>query len=237
MTAAAVLSAFVGCEPKAGPAPAPSASAARATGRACPEGVSVDPPPSELRPGILAFRAKDYRAARQLQGALVKRYPASATVLVWLGEVELYDDAAGADDAARRALVHFDAAQALRDEGCALPEYEDYYLRFDRALAFLRLKDAAKARAELAVSKKKWNMSAEVFYNSARAECLAKDVDACLIDFRECLVIAKSLRRPHFLRNHNSIEDFVRRSRTQSEFLGLRRDPRYQQTVRALTVE
>jgi tetratricopeptide (TPR) repeat protein len=104
----------------------------------------------------------------------------------------------------------------------------------DYAYAFLRQKSADDAIKHLDIAKKNWDNSAEVFYHLARAYCLKKDVDACSENFEKSLEIAKSLRRPKFLRSHHSMDDWIRRSRTQSEFGPLRRDRRYREIIKKL---
>ncbi len=234
---AVVLLALLACKSRKAPDPAPVASVAPLSTGPCPMGKSVDPGKGEFRPAITAFKDKDYKTAQKLLDNLATAYPNSATVLVWRGEAAMYDAKVKDDQAAKNGLEFFDKAVTLRDKGCTLPDVEDYYLRFDRALAFLRLKDADKALAELTVSKQKWDNSAELFYNAARAECLKKDVDACVADFKQSLVIAKALRRPLFLRSHHSVDDWIRRSRTQSEFVPLHRDPRYAKTIKEISAD
>ena len=48
----------------------------------------------------------------------------------------------------------------------------------------------------------------------------------------QTLTIARSLKRPKFLRTHRSLEDWINRSRTQSEFTRLRQDRRYAEVIR-----
>jgi tetratricopeptide (TPR) repeat protein len=222
-------------------APAPAASAvppsvsAPPTASGCAGGKSLDPPSGELRPAMGQFKDKHYQAAQHALDQLAKTYPKSATVLVWRGDATLFDTAKSETDAATAAIPFYQAAERLHDAGCKLPEYEEYYLRMGLAYAHLRKREAKPAEAELELAKQRWHDdSAEIYYHLARAHCLAGDVDGCVEDFEKSLVIAKSLKRPLFLRTHHSLEDWIRRSRTQSEFGPLRKDPRYTKIIAKL---
>src|SRR5687768_5220641 len=133
LLAAGVLSAALAagaCKSKK-EAPTPVASAQTNAERPCPAGQSKDPTQAELRPAVDAFRDKDYATAARLFDALVAKYPSSATVLVWRGDVALFDKQSEYKAAAKNARAYYERAQALHDKGCRLPEAEHYYLRFD----------------------------------------------------------------------------------------------------------
>lgn len=213
------------------PAPAPSATAAAVTPGVCPGGQSMDPAQPEFRPAVTAFKDKEYKTAKRLLDYLMKQYPNSATVRVWRGDAALFDKDVKVDQAADDSLPFYSEALKLHDKGCALPEYEHYYLRMGFAYAYLRKKNYDDSIVHLNVTKKNWDNSAEGFYNLARAHCGNNDVDACADNFEESLKIAKSLRRPKFLRSHNSLDDWITRSKTQSEFPPLRRNKRYAQII------
>jgi tetratricopeptide (TPR) repeat protein len=211
----------------------PTATAATVPG-VCPKGTSMDPGQGEFRPAVTAFKDKDYKTAQRLLEHLMKQYPNSATLRVWRGDAALFDKTVKEDAAADAAIPFYEEAEKLHDKGCALPEYEHYYLRMGVAYALLRKKSADDAIRHLDVAKKNWDNSAEVFYHLARAHCRKSDVDQCATNFEKSLEIAKSLRRPKFLRSHNSLDDWIRRSRTQSEFGPLRRDKRYSQIIKKM---
>ncbi|MEZ4223914.1 MAG: hypothetical protein R3B13_23390 [Polyangiaceae bacterium] len=230
----AVLIALLACKKSSDelpPPPPPAAPTPVSTGP-CPMGKSIDPGQGEFRPAVTAFKDKDYATAQTLLDNMMKKYPNSATVRVWRGDAALFDRKAKYAEAADNALTFYEEAEKLHDKECALPESENYYLRMGYAFAYLRKKDASGAIKHLDIAKKNWDNSAEVFYNLARAHCLNKDVDACAENFEKSLDIAKALRRPKFLRSHNSLDDWIRRSRTQSEFTSLRRDKRYSAAIK-----
>ncbi len=241
--AAALALPLLACKKKA-PAPAPVASAAPrpvSTGP-CPDGHSADPKHGELRPSITAFNDKHYDEAKKLLDHLIKDYPHSATLRVWRGDATLFakhmsDGKKKYQQAADDALVFYKEAEKLHDQECTLPEVEHYYLRMDTAYAYLRKDDADSALTQLAIAKKNWSNSAEVFYTLARAYCLKKDVDQCADNFKQSLEIAKALKRPHFLRVHRSLDDWIHRSRRQSEFVSLRSDKRYHEIIKKVTEE
>lgn len=238
--AAAVALALLACKKKA-PAPRPVASVAPkpvSTGP-CPDGHSIDPKPGEFRPSQTAFKEKRYDEAQMLLDHLIKEYPHSATLRVWRGDAALFsrhysDGKKKYQKAADDALVFYKQAEKLHDQECTLPELEHYYLRMDSAYAYLRKDDADSALKQLEIAKKHWSNSAEVFYAMARAYCLKKDVDQCAENFKQTLVIAKALRRPRFLRVHRSLDDWIHRSRRQSEFGPLRRDKRYREIIKKI---
>ncbi len=228
-----VLCALLACKKKDPPPPAPVATATSTvvTPGVCPGGQSIDPGQPEFRPAVTAFKDKDYKTAKRLLDYLMKQYPNSATVRVWRGDAALFDKDVKVEPAADDALPFYEEALKLHDKGCTLPEYEHYYLRMGFAYAHLRKKNADDAIVHLNVAKKNWDNSSEVFYNLARAYCSKNDVDQCADNFEECLKIAKSLRRPKFLRSHNSLDDWISRSKSQSEFPILRRNRRYSQII------
>jgi len=235
-----VLAALLACKSKkeeATVAVPPTATATAVAPGQCPTGRSMDPGQGEFRPAVTAFKDKDYKTAQRLLEHLMKQYPNSATVRVWRGDAALFDKDVKSGAAAEAAVPFYEEAEKLHDKGCVLPEYEHYYMRMGLAYALLRQKSADSAIKHLDIAKKNWDNSAEVFYHLARAHCINKDVDACVSNFEKSLEIAKSLRRPKFLRTHNSLDDWIRRSRTQSEFGPLRRDPRYSQAIKKMKSE
>lgn len=231
---AIVMLALLACKKKSSattePMPAPT-PAPVSTGP-CPMGKSMDPGQGEFRPAVTAFKDKKYDTAQLLLDNLMKKYPNSATVRVWRGDAALFDKKTKYEAAADDAIPFYQEAEKLHDKECTLPESEHYYLRMGFAFAYLRKKDAENAIKHLEIAKKNWDNSAEIFYNLARAQCMNKDVDACADSFEKALEIAKALRRPKFLRTHNSLDDWIRRSRTQSEFPILRRNARYSQIIK-----
>jgi tetratricopeptide (TPR) repeat protein len=238
---AALLLALFACKSKSEPTAPSATSAAPVASGPCPSGQSEDPGPGEFRPAITAAEQKDYATSKRLFENLVKQYPNSATTRVWRGYVALFEadnkDKAAYKQSAQQALVFYKEAEELHDRGCKLPEREHYYLRMDSAYAHLRLRKPDEAIRHLEIAKANWSNSAEVFYHRARAFCLKGDVDTCAPSFEECLRLAKALQRPKFLRVHNSLDDWVRRSRTQSEFPILRKDKRYAQIIKKYTAE
>ena len=195
----------------ADPTPAPQSSSAAVVPGSCPGGASMDPGQGEFRPAVTAFKDKDYKTAQKLLETLIKQYPNSATVRVWRGDAALFDKDVKEDQAAENSIPFYTEAEKLHDKGCVLPEYEHYYLRMGVSYAQLRKKNADEAIRHLEIAKKSWDNSAEVYYHLARAHCVKKDVDKCAADFEKCLDIAKSLRRPKFLRSHHSLDDWIRR--------------------------
>jgi tetratricopeptide (TPR) repeat protein len=192
----------------------------------------VDPPRSELASAQRAFEDEDHVRAQRLFTELRAKYPSSAIVELWLGEATLYakklsDGRDVYQDAASAALKHYARAHSLHQRGCVLPDPERYYLHMGTAYAELRLGHTKQALAALAPAHESWPDSAEITYTQARAACAAGDVDACVTHFEQTLRIANSLRRPSFIRTHRSLEDWILRARTQSEFVNLRADPRY----------
>lgn len=228
-----VLAALLACKKKEAPAPATTVTAAPVPTGPCPGGKSADPGQGEFRPAVTAFKEKQYETAQTLLDNMMTKYPHSATVRVWRGDAALFDRKVKYAQAADNAIPFYDQAEKIHKDGCELPESEHYYLRMGYAYAYLRKNDADNAAKHLEIAKKNWDNSAEVFYHLARARCMQKDVDACATEFEKALDIAKSLRRPKFLRTHNSLDDWIRRSRTQSEFPILRRDKRYASIIKA----
>lgn len=232
-----VLAALLACKSKkeeVSVTPPPSSTATETTPGVCPGGKSMDPGQGEFRPAVTAFKEKQYQTAQTLLDNLAKQYPNSATVRVWRGDAALFDKSVKELEAAKASIPFYEEAEKLHDKGCALPEYEHYYLRMDFAYALLRQKSGDDAIKHLNIAKQTWDNSAEVFYHLARAYCLKNDVDQCVSNFEKSLEIAKSLRRPKFLRSHNSLDDWIRRSRTQSEFGPLRRDKRYGEIIKKM---
>ena len=234
-----VVGALLACKGKskeAAPVVETTATAPVSTGP-CPAGLSIDPGRGELKPALTALDEKQYDTAERLLENMRKKYPNSATVRVWRAEVALFNKKKKYIERADDAIPYYEEAEKLHDKGCRLPESAHYYLRIGLSFAHLRKKDGEAAKEQLEKAKKNWKNSAEIFYNLARAECRLKDVDACLENFEQCLKIAKALQRPKFLRNHNSLDDWIRRSRTQSEFTKLRRDPGYRKAIKEAKAE
>ncbi len=203
----------------------------------CPDGRSVDPPRSELRAAANRFREQAYDEAQAAFDVLAKRYPGSSSVRVWRGDAVLYDSKLDGVTAAKAALPYFQEALALQDRGCRLRSYEHYYLRMGMAYAYLRLDQPDPALEQLRLVERRWPDSAEAHYHQARAHCLKREVAACAEHFRRALEVAKSLKRPRFLRTHHSVDDWLVRSKTQSEFPPLRDDERYAAIVAEFSPE
>lgn len=237
---ALLLGALLACKSKSDSTPtAPPATptATTVTPGVCPGGQSMDPGQGEFRPAVTAFKDKDYKTAQRLLEHLMKQYPNSATVRVWRGDAALFDKDLKEAEAAEASIPFYQEAEKLHDKGCVLPEYEHYYLRMGIAYALLRKRSSDDAIRHLDIAKKNWDNSAEVFYHLARAYCLKNDTEQCVTSFEKSLEVAKSLRRPKFLRSHNSLDDWIRRSRTQSEFGPLRKDKRYNQIIKKMKDE
>lgn len=226
----ALSACWVGCDKKetAAPAVLDAASPPLCSG-------PVDPPRAAMREAIDAFRDQNYEAAQLALDVLAKQYPTSATVRVWRGDATLFDKKLNEATAAERALPFFLEAQRLFDAGCPLRDREQYYMRMGLVYGYLRRDDPRPALTELEALRQRWPDSAEVTYHMARAHCLLGQVERCAELFEQTLEIAQSLRRPIFLRTHHSVDDWVRRSRTQSEFPALRKLPRYEQAVARAT--
>jgi tetratricopeptide (TPR) repeat protein len=191
-----------------------------------------------MEPAKVAFEAKRYKEAIRQYDDMAVKYPNSATVRVWRAEATLYrfklsDGRSQYVQAAADALPFYEAAEDLHDRGCRLPDEAQYYLRMGAAYAHLRKGDANKAVAQLENARKAFPDSAEAAYALARASCLLHEVDDCARYFEETLRIARQLRRPIFLRTHRSMDEWIRRSKTQTELEPLRDDRRYQQIVKA----
>lgn len=227
IAAVLLLVALSGCREKKPDAPAAASNDAGKAGPPCPTGRSADPNQADFRPAVSAFKDGKYKQAQALLDALLVRHPNSATLRVWRGDAALFDKEAEYKQAAENALRYYAQAEKLHDAGCKLPETEHYYMRFDAALASLRRSDPDGAIRQLETSKREWTDSAEIHYNLARAHCMKGAIDACYEHFEQALIIAKSLKRPRFLRSHYAVDDWIRRSKTQSEFPELRKDPRY----------
>lgn len=233
VAAPCVLALLAGCNGDgAKTKPVPSASAAPVR---CAEGRSIDPKRAELRAALTAYDRRQYAAAAGRLERLRSTYPESATVRVWLAEVKMMQPSGDYRARADEALRLYDEALDLHRAGCRLPESPEYALRIGIALAHLRKKEPEKAIEQLKLCDARWSRSAEVHYNVARAHCSMGNVDECAARFEKTLELARQDERPTFLRNHNSLDDWVRRSKTQSEFPKLRADPRYAAIVEKYT--
>ena len=143
----------------------------------------------------------------------------------------MFDSKTPLSEAADESLVFYKQALKLHEDGCGLPDYERYYLRMGFGYAYLRKKDGKQALAHLKAAEKEFKNSSGLFYNIARAYCREDNVDQCVAYFEKTLVNAKALKKPDFLRSHYSLASWVSRSRTQSEFVKLRRDKRYRELL------
>lgn len=227
----AALAALLACkkeapQPVPEPAPPPPASAATR----CGPGVDVDPGAGEFKPAVTAFKDRDYATTRRLLTTMADKYPRSAKVRVWAGDAHLYEKSTVA--AADAALPYYKRSIELQAEGCPLDEVEHYYLLLGIANAYLRKKEGASAIPHMEDSVKRWPNSAQGFYVLARAQCASGSVDACLTSFEKALAVAKRAQRPPFLRTHYSLDDWIRQSATQSEFVKLRLNPGYAKAIR-----
>lgn len=217
-----VLPGIAGCEDDA-PPPVASAVASAAPAPTSCNGRSLDPPRSEFRPAITLLREKKYKRADKLLSELSKEYPSSATLLVWRGDATLYDSGREYLEAASQALVFYEKARKLHDDGCTLRPGMHYYLTMGTAYAYLRKKDTKSARVALELAEKNWPNSAEVHYHLARTECLENNYDACLQRLERTYDMARSRERPLFLRVHRALDDWFVRADSQSEFEDLRK--------------
>ncbi len=213
----------------AGPGLAPSASAKAPA--VCVKGRSVDPPRSELQRALADYDQRQYEAAAQQLGRLRDSYPESATVRIWRAEVALIRPDGEYMERANLAERYYAEAQKLVELGCAPPEPAAYALALGIALVRLRKKDPEGALGVLEKALETWQNSAELHYNLARVTCALGKLEACAEHFSKTLALAKAHVRPIFIRNHNSLDDWIRRSKTQSEFPALRADPRYEEMV------
>ncbi len=218
--------ALVACKEDPPPPPAKPAPSAAPSGP-CADGKSEDPTTSQFKPAQNAFHEKEYARAKELLTALAKRYPNSASVRVWQGDAALFDSKTPLVEAADQGLVFYKQALELHEQGCGLPDYERYYMRMGFGYAYLRKKQGKQALLHLKAAEKEFNNSSGLFYNIARAYCREDNVDQCVAYFEKTLVNAKALKKPDFLRSHYSLASWISRSRTQSEFVKLRRDKRY----------
>ena len=234
VAAALVVLPLLACKNKDAPADpeaVATAAAPKSTGP-CPDGKSVDPGPGELNPAITALKEEQFDTAEKLLETMKTKYPNSASVRVWRAETALLNKKKKYAERADDALVFYEEALKLHDKGCALPETDHYYLRLGFAWAYLRKKDGDGAMKHLDVAKKNWANSPEVFYNVARAQCTKNDVEACSAALEQCFKLAKALKRPTFLREHHSLDEWIERSGTQSEFKPLSYSKR-QQIIKA----
>ncbi|MCC6217690.1 MAG: hypothetical protein IT376_22720 [Polyangiaceae bacterium] len=229
--ATALVAALLACKKEAPPAPdpPPPPPAASAATR-CGPGIDVDPGAGEFKPAVTAFKDKDYATTRRLLATMADKYPKSAKVRVWAGDAHLYEKST--DAAADASLPYYKRALELHAEGCPLDEVEHYYLLLGIANAYLRKRDAASAVPHLEDSVKRWPNSAQGFYVLARAQCGAGNVEGCLTSFEKALTVAKRAQRPAFLRTHYSLDDWIRMSARQSEFVKLRLNPGYAKAIR-----
>lgn len=227
----------------------------------CVKKNSDDPPRFELQKGIALFDDKRYAEARQVFQGLSASRPECATCQAWLGDAWLFDKDLDEREAARLSRPAFAEAARLHDAGCVLPRRPRYYLLMGEAYGALRLartsqvgESAApydraeldRARDALELAEAEFASSAEVPFNLARVDCAeallehfeadaeraADLLDACATRFEVSLGLADSLSRPRFLRTHRSTQDWIVRSRTQSEFVELRKLPRYGKAVK-----
>lgn len=206
-----------------------------------PDGRSDDPPRARLIEVHRMFRGKKYAEARAQLDELLREKPNSASALALRGDVTLFDEALGYEEAARQARPFYDRASALLEQGCRVQRRTEYYLRMGEAFVALRLApqgdtfdagELERAEKALAAAEQRWPNSAEVHYNRARVHCARPNgLDDCVTRFEQALAAAESLERPPFLRTHRSTEDWVVRSETQSEFGALRADPRYKAAI------
>lgn len=246
----ACLMAFaaLGCrEERKTPAPAKPAKPAFL----CPGGHSLDPSRAELEPGIRAFRDRDYGRAQAIFSELAAQYPKSATTLGWYADAILFDKDRDIQQAARDARPIQKRTRELHEAGCQLPRRPLYYLLMGEAYGALRLardghayvpEELLIARQVLEEAAEAFPQSAEVNYNLARTQCALAQVpseaeaephvQACVEQFEAALEIAASLDRPRFLRTHRSVEDWIVRSETQSEFEPLRTQPLYRTIIK-----
>ena len=172
----------------------------------------------------------------------------------------LFDRAREPEEAARAAAPLYQQAEELHAAGCTLPRRPRYYQLMGQAyLALrlaktaggydaLRLQDACKA---LDIADEEFPASAEIPYTRARAECALaqttpeqlrslpgpgswtsdKALTQCALHFEEALQVSLRQDRPRFLRTHRSLEDWIVRSRSQSEFEPLRELSRYREMI------
>jgi hypothetical protein len=238
-SAALALLALGACNTRPERGAAGLASAApSATADPCPGRRSADPPASALGPAQAALEAKRYAEAQQRLTDLGRRYPYSATVRRLLGEAFLYEhqstsQRADYEAAADRSLAWFQPAAELDARGCQLSDADAYYLLLDTAYAHLRKRQGEAALGPLAIARQRWPSSAEVPYHLARANCLLGKLRECGDDFATTLELARTLSRPKFLRTYHSVDDWIRRSLTQSELGPLRKSLRYAELVKA----
>lgn len=216
----------------------------------CKTGLSEDPPRSQLDLGIRLLADKEYKKAEQLFGGLAASFPGSATLRVYRGDAILFDKSLDEQLAAQQAQPHFDEASRLHDNGCTLPRRPLYYLWMDQTYAALRLakgkagfneQELSRAERVLKKARSEFPTSAEIPYNAARVACARVSSaepmradslrDDCYREFETALVMAESLDRPRFLRTHRSTQDWIVRSRSQSEFGPLRELLSYEKLI------
>lgn len=212
----------------------------------CAGGYSEDPARADLEPGIRAFRRREYENAQAIFEKLAEAYPKSATTLGWYADAILFDRGRDSQQAARDARPIQRRARKLHEGGCRMPRRPLYYLWMGEAYGALRLakggdgyvkEELQRARLVLEEAAQTYPNSAEISYQLARAHCglsqvegvahSPRHVEACVEQFERALEKAASLERPRFLRTHRSVEDWIVRSETQSEFDPLRAHERY----------
>ena len=204
----------------------------------CAAGRSPDPSLAEIEEGRALFETRKYAEAIRRFDGMLAEHPASATLRVWRAEATLYqakltDGKKKYSKAAADALPYYQSAEQLHKRGCRLPDEALYYLRMGSAYAHLRQGHADRAITQLDVARSEFPDSAEVTYALARAWCAKHEVERCLRQLTQTLELAQRLRRPLFLRTHRSVDEWLRRAASQSEFGPLRDDPRYTELVAA----
>lgn len=251
----ALMALTASCEQQAAPPP-PQVERAPLV---CAKKNSDDPPRFELQKGIALFDDKRYAEARKVFEDLSAGRPECATCRAWLGDAFLFDKDLDEREAARLARPAYAEAARLHDAGCILPRRPRYYLLMGEAYGALRLArttaegvppydraELDRARDALELAAAEFASSAEVPFNLARVDCaeallerfeadVARADDllgSCATRFESSLDLADELSRPRFLRTHRSTQDWIVRSRTQSEFVELRSLPRYAEAVR-----
>lgn len=229
--AVGLVCALLACK-KDDPPPAPTPVAAPVPTGPCAGGKSDDPPAGVFKPAQNAFNSKSYSTAKSLLADIADKYPNSSSVRVWQGDAAMFDTKTSLTKGADEGIEFYGKALALHDKGCGLPIYERYYMRMGFGYAYLRKKDGKNALIHLKAAEEEFKDSSGLYYNMARAYCREDDVDQCVAYFEKALANAKALKRPRFLRSHYSLASWISRSRTQSEFVKLRRDKRYAELLK-----
>lgn len=196
-----------------------------------------------MEDGIAAFEAREYVRAETEFRRLVAAYPDSATARAWLADVILFDRGRDERKAALESRPYYEEAFAMHDQGCVLPRRARYYALMGDAYGALRLargeggfveSELERAERTLLRAEAEFPGSAEVPYNLARVLCARARqgapgafVERCLSELGRAFETAETLERPRFLRTHRSTQDWIVRSRSQSEFVELRKLPEY----------